>query len=351
MAIFTRPINNPFNKPAKSNLELVQEWKNRGLIISDDNRVIHYLDFIGYYRFSAYTIPFQNTSSISSHQFKPNTTFDDILDCYTFDRELRLLIMDAIERVEVAVRTQISNVMSLGKDQNGQTQGAFWYLNTEYFLNHFSHYDFLARVEKQLWNEQKKLNQDIEEISRNTHFSDNKKQESIEKAKKENFLRHYLSQYSEPKLPPCWMMVEMLTLGELSHLYSGIKSNALKKEIARNLGGNAEILTSWLHGFNAIRNFCAHHSRVWNRELGISIKMPRSSQIKWLSKPPENIAYERRIYSILIALQTILYTVSPSSLWAKRLKELLEKYPNIPKKPMGIPENWYCDEFWQAALT
>lgn len=351
MAKFTRPINAPFNKPAKSNLELVQEWKNRGLIIADDNRVIHYLDFIGYYRFSAYTIPFQQNFSTLPHQFKPNTTFDDILDCYTFDRELRLLIMDAIERIEVAVRTQISNVMSLGKDQNGQNQGAFWYLHPEYFLDTFSHYHFLAKIEKQLSDEQEKLNRDIKKITQNTELSEQKKQGLIENAKRENFLRHYLSQYNEPKLPPCWMMVEMLTWGELSHLYSGIKSNTLRKEIAHNLGVNAEILTSWLRSFNSIRNFCAHHSRLWNRELGVSIKIPRSSKIKWLISRNQNIEYEKRIYSILIALQTMLYTISPNSQWVKRLKELMIKYPNIPKKAMGMPENWDCDEFWKIALT
>lgn len=351
MTIFNRPINKPFNKPAKSNFELVQEWKNRGLMISDDNRVIHYLDFIGYYRFSAYTIPFQQERSISPHQFKPNTTFDDILDCYTFDRELRLLIMDAIERIEVAVRTQISNVMSLRKDQNGQSQGAFWYLNSDYFKNDFRHDAFLEKMTEKLLDEQKKLEKDLEEIMNNSGFSVQKKQQSIEKAKKENFLRHYLSQYSSPLLPPCWMMVEMLTWGELSHLYAGIKSNVLRKKIAHNLGVNAEVLTSWLRSFNSIRNFCAHHSRLWNRELGVSIKIPRSSKIKWLATRNQDIEYEKRIYSILIALQTMLYKISPSSEWAKRLKDLMMKYPNIPKKSMGIPENWDCDEFWQEALT
>ena len=337
-----------FNKPEKSNIELIAEWKLRGLAVTDEQRTKHYLDFISYYRFSAYTIPFQHPQK-SDHSFKANTSFDDILDLYIFDRELRLLIMDAIERVEVAIRTQICNILSLAKDENGKNFGAFWYLDTKHFLRKFSHYRLLANIEKQLLDEKEKLDRDIRHIIKRNH-----PQETvlIENAKKENFLRHYLSQYDEPRLPPCWMMMEMLTWGELSHLYSGLASSALKKKIATNLGVNAEILESWLKALNSIRNFCAHHSRLWNRELGIAIKLPQSSHIKWLDAKPQlgNIQFERRIYSILVALQTLLYTISPKSEWAKRLQALLNKHPNVPLINMGIPENWHADPFWQDAI-
>ena len=91
-----------FIKQAKSNQEHLQTWQDRGLIIPDLARADRYLSFIGYYRLSAYTIPFQHivaTPSTVLHQFKTNTTFDDVLNLYIFDRELRLLVMDAIERM------------------------------------------------------------------------------------------------------------------------------------------------------------------------------------------------------------------------------------------------------------
>ena len=91
-----------FIKQAKSNQEHLQTWQDRGLIIPDLARADRYLSFIGYYRLSAYTIPFQQivtTPSTVLHQFKANTTFDDVLNLYIFDRELRLLVMDAIERM------------------------------------------------------------------------------------------------------------------------------------------------------------------------------------------------------------------------------------------------------------
>ncbi|MDO4997341.1 MAG: Abi family protein [Neisseria sp.] len=346
-----------FLKPAKSNVDLLTEWENRGLQIPDLVRAERYLDFIGYYRLSAYTIPFQTTTN--SHQFKAGITFDDVLDLYVFDRELRLLIMDAIERIEVAVRSQISNVMALSLDENGQKYGAFWYLEGRHFQQKYEHMKLLFSIEKQLLDERIRLDRDIKNIHKRTKLSDQQKQTLIDNAQKENFLRHYLSNYDLPKLPPCWMIMEMLTWGELSHLYAGLKSNAIKNIIARKLGLNAEILESWLKAFNSIRNFCAHHSRLWNRELGVKIKIPRTSHIKWLSKPTHSrnkpahsgkIQFERRIYSILVAIQSLLYTISPHSSWAHRLKTLMDKYPKVTKYNMGMPIDWEKDPFWLDAL-
>lgn len=219
----------------------------------------------------------------------------------------------------------------------------------------FVNFRFLANLEKQLLEEKERLERDIQHISKRKQLSQAQQQALISNTEKENFLRHYLSQYNEPRLPPCWMMMEMLTWGELSHLYANLQSSALKKQIATNLGLNAEILESWLKAFNSIRNICAHHSRLWNRELGIAIKIPQSQQIKWLSATPQrsqlnNVQFERRIYSILVALQTVLYTVSPKSSWAKRLKALMDKHPKISLFNMGMPTMWHQDNFWQPAL-
>lgn len=61
-----------------------------------------YLQQISYYRLSAYFLPYQKTKDV----FDDNTTFEKIIHTYAFDRELRLLIFDCIERIEVAIRTQ-----------------------------------------------------------------------------------------------------------------------------------------------------------------------------------------------------------------------------------------------------
>lgn len=341
-----------FDKPEKNNQELIEEWERRGLEIPDRQRAERYLEFISYYRLSAYTIPFQiQTSNTASHKFKSGVSFDDVLMLYVFDRELRLLVMDAIERIEVAVRAQICNVHSLEKKNNGDPYGAFWYLDQQNFSPRYSHSHLLKNIKDQLDRERIRLNSDINNIKKRKNIAQEKQQILLERVKKENFLRHYLSEYDDPNLPPCWMMAEMLTWGDLSHLYAGLGSSVIKKKIAINLGVNAEILESWLKAFNSIRNICAHHGRLWNKELGVSIKIPKANTIRWLSvKPDSNIRFERRIYSILTALQTLLYKVNPHSGWAKRLRTLMKKYPNIPRMNMGIPENWESDNFWKDAF-
>lgn len=338
-----------FNKPAKSNQELVQQWKARGLVISDEARAERYLEHISYYRFSAYTIPFQQLNN-PNHHFKPNTTFDDILNLYIFDRELRLLVLDAIERIEVSVRTQISNVMGT------QAQNPFWYMQESYFKKDFNIYRLLAQIEKQLAEEQQRLERDEKHIQKrykNNNIDEQERDRLLNNVRKENFLRHYLTQYSTPKLLPSWMMIEMLTWGELSHLYAGI-SEKHQKPIAKNLGVQAPILESWLKVLNDVRNICAHHSRLWNREFGRIIKTPTSQNTQWLLSAINlnntHINAEKRLYPILVAIQVLLYTISPNSTWAKRLKELLDSYPDIQKEYMGIPQNWELDSFWDKAL-
>lgn len=339
-----------FTKQAKSNQEHLQTWQDRGLIIPDLARADRYLSFIGYYRLSAYTIPFQQivtTPSTVLHQFKANTTFDDVLNLYIFDRELRLLIMDAIERIEVAIRAQICNVLC------HQSGDAFWYTDEQHFNYGYAHMRLLASIERQLLDEKSRLERDEKAIDKRP-LSQADKDVLKDKVRKENFLRHYLSKYDSPKLLPSWMMIEMLTWGELSHLYVGLKSNQAKKQIAQNLGIHAEVLESWLKSLNDVRNLCAHHSRLWNKEHGRSIKIPTSNTIQWLQQPViltnTAIRYEKRTYMVLVAIQTLLFKISPNSTWAKRLKDLIAQYPLLSKANMGMPEQWHQDPFWQSAL-
>ncbi|MHB1348730.1 MAG: Abi family protein [Desulfobulbaceae bacterium] len=99
-----------FNKPSLSIPEHIDQWRKRGLLIPDRSRAERYLSVISYYRLSAYSLPFQTGNP--DDQFKPGCEFEDILGLYVFDRQLRLLILDAIERIEVALRTRMTNVLA-----------------------------------------------------------------------------------------------------------------------------------------------------------------------------------------------------------------------------------------------
>jgi len=100
----------PFNKPPLSLPDQLALLVSRGLTVIDPQDALHYLTHIGYYRLSGYALPLQiGGSGADRHNFKPGVTFTDILDRYVFDRKLRLLVMDAIERIEISVRAALTN--------------------------------------------------------------------------------------------------------------------------------------------------------------------------------------------------------------------------------------------------
>lgn len=84
--------------------------QQRGLTVSDVPKAEHYLAQLNYYRFAAYCLPFEQDHA--THQYLPGTTFEDILNLYSFDRKLRLLVLDGIERIEVSLRTQLAYHLS-----------------------------------------------------------------------------------------------------------------------------------------------------------------------------------------------------------------------------------------------
>lgn len=91
-----------YTKPPKSFQEQLQQLKDRNLTIEDDAKALSILANISYYRLSAYFLPYQTQKD----WFDDGTTFKQIIDTYSFDRELRLLVFDCTERLEVAIRTR-----------------------------------------------------------------------------------------------------------------------------------------------------------------------------------------------------------------------------------------------------
>jgi hypothetical protein len=129
-----------YNKPPLSLDDLVGRLADRGLDIPDPDRARRYLRHIGYYRLSPYTIPFQRGHP--DHLLRVGTAFDDVLDLYVFDRALRLLVMDALERVEVAVRAALTDHMST------TYADPHWYMNVAHFRDSRRHAGFLEIVER-----------------------------------------------------------------------------------------------------------------------------------------------------------------------------------------------------------
>lgn len=174
-------------KPPLSVDEQIQLLSSRGLIIEDVAKAHHYLSSISYYRLSGYAFIYEgHENGKRNHQFKAGTTFENIIELYNFDRLLRLLVMDALERIEVAVRTQICLTLAV------TYQDSHWYMRQELYKNKFNFEAFLDACSK--------------------NFSKSS----------ETFVSHYKNNYSDPQLPPCWMLIELLPLGTWSTLYQNL---------------------------------------------------------------------------------------------------------------------------------
>lgn len=169
-----------YTKPPLSLSGQLQKLKSRGLQIEDDGEALHYLLNIGYYRLSAYMLTFQE-----SHQpdkpFKPGASFGKVLDLYRFDRELRLHSLDAIERIEVAVRSCFVNKLSL-------KYGSHWYLDPNLFDGKYNHRGLIEKIQSELY---------VDSVTRKPF-----------RRHDEIFINHYFSNYGDPYLPPIWMVCQ-----------------------------------------------------------------------------------------------------------------------------------------------
>ena len=168
-------------------------------------------------------------------------------------------------------------------------------------------------------------------------------EQEIQKQQKDAaFLRHYQEKYDNPTQPPSWIAFEVLPFGTVSRVFTHLYRSE-QKTIAGLFGLPPERLQSWLHAASHLRNLCAHHNRVWNREFRINPSMPKGYR--------GHATLPKRFYGHAIAIQTLLKRVSGKTHWANRLQALLTNHPNIPHKLMGFPDHWYQDPIWQTKTT
>jgi abortive infection bacteriophage resistance protein len=229
-----------FTKTAKSFSDQIALLESRDLKIKDKNRALHHLSNISYYRLSAYFLSFQKFGD-PSHTYMPWATFDRVMDLYIYDRELRGILLDAIERVEVALRCRIVY-------EYCRSYGNNWYENPALFLR--QHGRFMLLINKEL------------------------------ASTKEVFIQHYFTKYTHPANPPGWMAMEVLSFGQLSIMYKNLKSDPAKKAVASHFGISPSLLESWMEHLVYIRNLCAHHNRVWNRTMTVTATVPNLTTLQ-----------------------------------------------------------------------
>ncbi|MDC7186753.1 Abi family protein [Phocaeicola massiliensis] len=295
-----------FPKPYSSPKQIVQILKSRGMLMEDEHKVESYLLNIGYHRLSAYIFPFYKSPK-SNLILKEGTTFEQVLTLYRFDKKLRILLFNEIEKIEVAIRSVLANI---GCQELGDR---YWITKPEYFANEDKFNQTLAVLEKELASS---------------------KEDYIE-----NFRRNYVENY-----PPAWMITEVLSFGNLNYIYSNIANNRLMKRISDYFGLKPQVFTSWLTVLANLRNMCCHHARVWNRDFMLNPAEPRKTSNAWIDT---SLIDKKRIFYRLCIIRYFLSFVSPGNNFNEKIANLLARFPSVDIAAMGFCKDWQKDTLWK----
>jgi abortive infection bacteriophage resistance protein len=325
----------PYSKPYLTVDQQLEKLKSRGLIVTDEDRAKAYLSRIGYYRLSGYWYPFRvsqhvqqpdgGTETVAGDDFRPGVEFRHIIELYVFDKNLRLMVLDAIERVEIGLRSSIA--LHLGR------QGAWAHRDRNLLDGKFSkrvdrrtgripHDDWLAKL-------------DLDFARSN-----------------EQFAKHFRSKYPSDDAP-LWIATELWDFGMLSRFYAGMAYKD-RKAIAAEYGLlDPDILEAWLRAINFLRNVCAHHNRLWNRALVHQAAFPAAGAIPMLDHLVGNNHKQTRLYGTAAAIRFLLLKINPATTWPARLKVLLDNFPTAPHiqvQQTGFEPGWHTLPLWQPPV-
>lgn len=319
-----------YSKPHLTLDQQLQLLADRGLEIDDWELRKADLATIGYYRLAAYLYPFRSLKppelrttdwNFRFDEFEDGARFTDAIALYDFDCNLRRLLFNGLEMLEVSLRSQIANFA-------GE-------VHTHIHLRR----DLLDprecdkrprgsnRDSYQLWS--------------------TKYREQLERASGEDFVKHHRARYGEAL--PVWVVMEIIDFGSVTYLFNFLPV-ATKNAIARNYGvTQGTIFASWLRSFNYIRNLVAHHSRVWNRMMVTRPRIPVESvvgsEVHHLSQSQSN-----KVYPLVALLAYSLSSLDPLNEWNHRAVEVFDGFPRLSKlsleSAMGFPSDWRTLDLW-----
>jgi abortive infection bacteriophage resistance protein len=298
-----------YTKAPVSIPDQIQLLTSRGLIIQPQDNAEHYLSQISYYRLAGYWWPMQ--SDKINHTFKPNSHFKDVIALYQFDQELRILLFDVIERIEISFRTKLIYHLSHEFDP-------WWFQDTALFSN-------------------------IPELIKTLSSIG----EEVERSKDVFIVQHRKKHKDDLRFPPSWKTLELTSLGSISKLYGNLKNSIASKDIiAKELGTvNHTFLPSWIQSICQIRNYCAHHCRLWNRNLPGRPKLLPNPPNPWIGTVPITDEHHM-LYIHLCCMKYLLNISDPNNLFTQRLQHLLNKYPNVDPNALGMKINWHQEPLW-----
>jgi abortive infection bacteriophage resistance protein len=306
------------NKPPHSISDQISLLQSRGMLFRNISNAPHFLLNISYYRLKGYWWDTQVDYTL--HTFRPDTYFEDIIERYNFDRHLRLILFDAIERIEIALRTKMIYHLSMA-------YGGLWYLDTSLF-------------------DRKTITYNNQTKTQHLHTLDELKKEF--NRSKEIFVVDHKNRYPGQDAD-AWKILEVASMGTLSKLYKSlIHQLPEKSKISKEMGLNLHTeLSSWLEAITYVRNIIAHHSRLWSRNM---VKKPTDSINNpindWFSFALTSVQ-KKKPFLIISTMVYLCNQVTPNHQIKAKILDLINNNPNIPIYKMGFLNNWRQHDLWK----
>lgn len=280
--------------------------KGRGLIVGDENEAIRQLKIISYFRLTNYMRPME--ANKSTHIYKPGSLFENAVDLYYFDKQLRVLLFSAVQSIEIALRSKVIHHLSI-------KYGAFWFMDEHLSSNQTLFNENLSHIDKEL------------------------------KRSREDFISQHFAKYTSPKFPPVWKTLEVVSFGTLSKLFENFGDKRVKKIIAREFNLPQHLyLENWIKCIAVLRNCIAHHSRIWNRKFPLKPKMPLKLTGMWIDC---SSIEQAKLYAQLCCLAYLQNQIHPDNDFKQQLKSLLSAHPNVDVVTMGFPAGWENEPLWK----
>ena len=308
-------------KPFRTYPDLVALIKQRRMHVADTVRAERKLAQLGYYRLSGYWYPAREfdldpvtnqakicpitTKPLRQDVFAAGTSFEDVVSLYRFDKDLRLLMLDAIERLEVNLKTVIAHVVGY-HDPMAYTDVS--YIGPKYARNFVDS----RGNPRNTWNEWTVSQQKL--LDRSTEDS--------------------IQWHRRTGRPiPFWVAVEAWDFGALSRYFEMLKGTYQNQILSRFGLTDAKIFARWLQAINLLRNRCAHHTRIWNQVA--------ANPLSALTADPYFAALNldcnalARLYGLVSIIWFLLKQIAPSSDWIRKVADLIDSKPGLPGCTFG----------------
>lgn len=334
-----------YTKPWLALDEQVAKLAGRGVDVDPRERTEALLRAVGYYRLTGYLYPFRHSEQYVDgdgrartrilSDYGPGASIGHIAQVIEFDRRLRMLVLDGVERIEVAVRMRLGYVIGY--------RSPFAYLEPETFLPTFVQHQLDVETETGWMSRPSKHAEWLQRVAERRDSSD------------EAFITHFRDKYDGQM--PIWALTEILELGQLARLYQGLADGDAQK-IADAFGVPTKtLMASWLASVNYVRNVAAHHARLFNRKLQNAPARPKEGSVPLL----DHLRKQRTpkgpfgVYNALAVIAYLLRSIDDADTeWCGRLAALLKEFPPSPVlslASLGVPEKWNELELWRPATV